>query len=63
VVMRWFERQRQIFIERKLRTDGIINRADIVNHFGVTILTASKDLQESLIKRNPVSGKFRNGKP
>lgn len=43
--MRWFEQHRQDWIAEVLDVFRFINREHIVRKFGVTILTASKDLQ------------------
>ncbi len=42
--MRWGVEQRLEFIEFRLFWEGSINRADIVEHFGVSVPQASKDL-------------------
>lgn len=42
--LRWGVERRLEFIEFRLHWEGGINRADIVNHFGVSIPQASKDL-------------------
>ena len=42
--MRWGVEQRLEFIEFRLFWEGVINRADIVNFFGVSVPQASKDL-------------------
>jgi predicted DNA-binding transcriptional regulator YafY len=42
--MRWGLEQRLDFIEFRLFWEGSINRADIVNHFSVSVPQASKDL-------------------
>jgi predicted DNA-binding transcriptional regulator YafY len=42
--MRWGIEQRLEFIEFRLFWEGSINRADLVDHFGVSVPQASKDL-------------------
>ncbi len=42
--MRWGVEQRLEFIEFRLFWEGLINRADIVEYFGVSVPQASKDL-------------------
>ena len=42
--MRWGVEQRIEFIEFRLFWEGSINRADIVEYFGVSVPQASKDL-------------------
>jgi predicted DNA-binding transcriptional regulator YafY len=42
--MRWGIEQRLEFIEFRLFWEGAINRSDIVDHFGVSVPQASKDL-------------------
>ena len=42
--MRWGVEQRLEFIEFRLFWEGSINRADIVDFFGVSVPQASKDL-------------------
>lgn len=43
--MNWAQIQRQKFIEYKLLYDGRLNRRDIVDFFGVTMLQASTDIK------------------
>lgn len=41
---KWFPGQRQAFIKETLDKHGKINRADIVDRFGVGLSIASRDL-------------------
>ena len=50
--MRWFERQRQAWINQRLAKEGRINRADLMREFDVSRQTASHDLQK-FCKANP----------
>lgn len=43
--MTWFARKRQQWIYRHLRLCGNIRRDCLVEHFGISVPTASKDLQ------------------
>lgn len=42
--MNWAAKQRQIFIRERLNETGQINRADIMQEFGISIAQASLDL-------------------
>lgn len=43
--MRWFERQRQEWIAKRLRRFGFINRKHIEDEFGISTPQASHDLK------------------
>ncbi len=50
--LRWFASHRQDFIKEHLSKNETINRSDIIDKFGVTLVVASKDI--GLFKeRNP----------
>lgn len=50
--MRWAEKQRQNFIADHVKTQGYINRKDIINEFYVSLPQASRDMRV-FIKANP----------
>jgi len=54
--MQWAQQQRLRFIEERLYLDGRINRSDIVEAYGVSIVQASKDLRDyrALLPENSI---------
>lgn len=44
--MRWFEKQRQLWIAETLEIFGFIQRAHLVRKFGISVPQASADLQQ-----------------
>ena len=46
--MRWFEQQRMKWIGERLAEVGHINRSDLMEEFGISGPTASKDLNKYL---------------
>lgn len=51
-VLRWAQQQRLRFISKRLETPGFVNRRDLMDFFGVSMPTASLDLQ-SFLKAHP----------
>lgn len=50
--MRWAQQQRLMFIADRLKSSGFVNRQDLVDHFRISIPTASADLK-SFLKARP----------
>lgn len=46
--MRWFEEQRLKWIGERIAAVGYINRSDLMEHFGISLPQASKDLNTFL---------------
>lgn len=46
--MRWFEEQRLKWIGERLAAVGHINRSDLMQQFGISLPTASRDLNKYL---------------
>lgn len=54
--MRWAQQQRMTFIASRLESVGFINRRELQEFFGISLPTASADLQ-AFLKLHP--GKMR----
>jgi len=47
---KWFEKQRQDYIEKSIKVIGQINRWDLMDYFNVSATTATRDL--TLFRKN-----------
>ena len=50
--MNWFEKQRIAYIGDKVDSEGVLNRADIMEKFDVSVVQASKDIA-TFMRLNP----------
>jgi hypothetical protein len=56
---RWAQQQRWAFIASCLKTAGFVNRKDLMGFFGISMPTASTDLQ-SFLKAHPASMRYNS---